>query len=174
MNSFLWCDHCLILRKIQGHVVQFVLMSLPSVCQSVCVCSSLDLCVTLLGVHFSLCAHEVVCVIIQKIRSIPLNLSLTASWGNARPSRVQRVSVCVSIHTLHPSQLPHLSTPHHIPGDTAAITVTNELANSFITQSTRALMIPWAKLPQHSQDLDKCYEGQRGPAFRENSLETKT
>ncbi|TNN53669.1 hypothetical protein EYF80_036135 [Liparis tanakae] len=48
-------------------------------------------------------------------------------------------------YKLKSEQLPHMSTPHHIPGATAAITVTKEPANSFITQSTRALMTPRAK-----------------------------
>lgn len=88
-----------------------------------------------------------VCAIVHEITAVPVPLSsLGASWGYAWHSRMQGVCVCVSIHTLHPSQLPHMSTPHHIPRATAAITVTKESANSFITQSTRALMTPWTKL----------------------------
>lgn len=141
MSSFLWCDHCLMLSKIQGHVAQFVLMSSPSVCVHVPF-----LCAIVLGVHFCLYAHRgCVCAIACKITAILVPLSsLGASRGYAWPSRVQRVrvNVCVCVHTLHPSQLPHMSTPHHIPGATAAITVTKEPANSFITQSTTALMTP--------------------------------
>lgn len=80
------------------------------------------------------------------------------------------VGECLSICTFHPSQQPHMSTPHHIPGGTAAISVTKEPTNSFITQSTRAVMAPWAKLPQHNQELWKCCNEQSSLTFTENIL----
>lgn len=83
------------------------------------------------------------------------------------------VCVSLSICTFHPSLQPHMSTPHHIPGGTAAISVTKEPTNSFITQSTRAVMAPWAKLPQHNQVLWKCYTEQSSLTFTDTITEPK-
>lgn len=137
MSSFLWCDHCLMLSKIQGHVAQFVLMSLPSLC--VCVCARSVRC-ALLPVRTR--GHVCVCAIAGKNHGRPCSTPVIRGKLRLRLAQQDARCACVSVHTLHPSQLPHMSTPHHIPGATAAITVTKEPANSFITQSTRALMTP--------------------------------
>lgn len=161
-------------------------MSCGPICSNelaICVCACVGACApfsafvwdsvrcALLPVHTW--GHVCARAIVRKIKALPVPFSLLgASWGYAWPSRMQGVCVCVceSIHTLHPSQLPHMSTPHRIPGATAAITVTKEPSNSFITQSTRALMTPWTKSQQQNQNLKKFYDGQTSPASRENAL----
>lgn len=125
------------LSKIQDHVAQFVLMSSPSVHVCVCVhvpfpalvCDSVRC--ALWGVHTCgcVCGHPVSHLVIR-------------GESGLRLAQQGVTCVCVSVHTLHPSQLPHMSTPHHVPVATAAITVSKERANSFITRSTRALMTP--------------------------------
>lgn len=117
MSSFLWCDHCLMLSKIQGHVAQFVLMNLPSVC----VCALIPFSVFVWdSVRCALTPVRIwghVCVTECKIPAVPVPLlSLRASWGYAWPSRMQ--GVCVWAYTLPTSHscptCPHLITSHEL------------------------------------------------------------